>query len=205
MRYTASHVGSLGEVRIDVASNCYSDALPLLQQIWFRKLPVDFQSPTLALAAAILTADYCGSVFDFAGVKLGEDYAEAIRTVLGGSVIVQNVDGLNRALTTGELDIVVGRAGQPLPAVTPSDATPVVRLDWSGDFVDRGTATSAGFFFGAVQTNAHHFSNDARVSIATALLFGKEKCRDIYVAEPARNWTQVSSALHGIGVGIRSR
>jgi hypothetical protein len=205
MRYAASFLSALGEARIEFSSNCYTDAYPMLSTLTVRKLPVDLHAPTLALAAAILSADLCGNIFDFAGVRLGEDFAEAVGIVLGGDVSVLNVDGLGRTLATAEQDIVVGRAGHPMPSMSPVAGAPAVRLEWSGDFVDTRTASSAGFFFGGIQTNALYFADEARVSVAMALLFGRERCRDIIVAADAatrRSLAPVAEALRVVGISL---
>jgi hypothetical protein len=205
MRYAPSFVSSLGEARIEFNSNCYTDAYPLLATLWIRKLPVDLHAPTFALAGAILSSRYCGSVFEFGGVRLGEDYAEAIRIVLGRDVNVLNVDGLNRSLATAEQDVIASRAGRAIPATKSVDGTPIARVEWSGDFVDAATATSAGFFFGGVQTNALYFADEARVSVAMALLFGRDRCRDITIAADARTrkaLVPVGDALRVVGISL---
>ncbi len=205
MRYAPSFLSSVGETRIQLSSNCYTDAYPLLSTLTVRKLPVDLRAPTLALATAILSADLCGSIFDFSGVRLGDDFAEAIRIVLGREVSVLNVDGLGRGLATAEQDVVAGRAGRPLPVAPASDGTPIARIEWSGDFVDRDTASSAGFFFGGIQTNALYFADEARVSVAMALLFGRERCRDIAIAADAqtrKSLAPVADALRVVGITL---
>jgi len=205
MRYAASFLGSVGETRIEFTSNCYTDAYPMLSTLTVRKLPVDLHAPTLALAMAIVSADLCGSVFDFAGVRLGDDFAEAIRIVLGRDVTVLNVDGLGRSLATAEQDLVVGRAGRAFPTITPARGMPVARVEWSGDFVDTQAASSTGFFFGGIQTNALYFTNEARVSVAMALLFGRERCRDIAIAADAatrKSLIPVAEALRVVGISL---
>jgi hypothetical protein len=205
MRYSASFLSTVGETRIEFSSNCYTDAYPLLSTLTVRKLPVDLHAPTLALAIAIVSADLCGNIFDFAGVRLGDDFAEAIRIVLGREVSVLNVDGLGRSLATAEQDVVVGRAGRSPPSISPVGGMPIARVEWSGDFVDVETASSTGFFFGGIQTNALYFANEARVSVAMALLFGRERCRDIAIAADAgtrKSLTSVAEALRVVGISL---
>jgi hypothetical protein len=183
MRYSASFVGGLGETRIELASNTYADAYPMLRRLVFRKMPVDLKSQGLALAVAILTERYCGDVFEFSGIRVGSDYAEAIRTVLGEGTNIVNVDGMNRTFATGELDVVACNAAQPVPRVSGDGGTPLARIDWSGDFVDAETRSSSGFAFGAVQTNALYFADAFRVSVAVGLLFARDRCRTLHVPE----------------------
>lgn len=205
MRYAASFLNALGETRIEFSSNCYTDAYPLLSTLTVRKLPVDLHAPTLALAAAILSAELCGNIFEFSGVRLGDDFAEAIRIVLGHEVSVLNVDGLGRSIATAEQDVVVGRAGRALPSIVPADGAPVARIEWSGDFVDVETASSTGFFLGGIQTNALYFANEPRVSVAMALLYGRERCRDIAIAADGatrRSLAPVAQALRVVGISL---
>lgn len=205
MRYGASFAGGLGETRIELSSNTYSDAYPLLRRLVFRKMPVDLKSQGLALATAILTERYCGDVFEFSGIRVGSDYAEAIRTVLGEGTNIVNVDGMNRTFASGELDVAAHRASEPPPGVSADGATPLTRVDWSGDFVEAQTRTSAGFAFGAVQTNALYFADALRVSVAVGLLFARERCRTLYVPAPERQAPRQAAlveALRIVGVTL---
>lgn len=206
MRYTPSFAESLGETRIELASNSYSDSYPLLSRITFRKLAVDLKSQALALAAAILTDRQCGDVFEFSGVRVGSDYAEAIRTVLGDATNIINVDGMNRAFSTGEIDVAAFNASKPL-SVAAQGNTPLTRIDWSGDFVDVETRSSNGFSLGAVQTNALYLADAFRVSVAVGLLVGRDRCRRLYVAVPEnesafRRHRSVVEALRIVGVTL---
>ena len=202
MKYVATYAEDIGEARIELQSNSYSDAFPMLRRILLRKIAVDFTSPTTAVATAILTARYCGEVFDFPGVRIGGDYADALRIILGERTNVLGVDGMMRTLTTGELDITVGEAPGG-PRLEPADSTPLLNVDWSGDFVDPRTRSSKGFVFGGIQTNALFFADTTRVSIAMALLAGRERCRNIHViASSDAGLETIVRALQVIGVTL---
>ena len=206
MRYSASFAETLGETRIEFTSNNYSDAFPLLRRLMFRKLPIDLHSQALPLACALLTEQYCGELFEFANVKIGNDYAEAIRTIIGREANVLNVDGLNRNLTSGELDVETDEARRSGPMLAPFDNTPLARIEWSGDFVDPVSRSSNGFVFGSAQTNAGFFANPFRVSIAVGLLFARDRCRNLCVREngtPLREQNRIREALKIIGVSLK--
>lgn len=188
MRYAVSSESNPGETLIDLASNSYTDSFPLLRRLIFRKLEIDINRQMVPLACAVLTADHCGEQFEFSGITVGGEFAEAIRCMIGNAVNVVNADPLNRTLSTGEVDIACRRArlesgGPPLPRMP--DAVPVERIDWSGDFVDRSSRNSAGFCFGACHTNAHIIADEAQVSIAVALLHARDRCRNLYVPVPS--------------------
>ena len=205
MLYKASYLETLGETCIDLSSNAYSDAWPMLRRLVFRKIPIDRTAQCLPLACAILTRNNCGDSFDFAGIRVGSDYAEAIRTVLGSRTNIVNVDGFNRTFSTGEVDVIVNRAGTPPASPQHQARAPLARVDWSGDFVDPQTRSSAGFAFGAVQTNAAFFADPFSVSVAVGLLFGRDRCGNLHVAEPAidaRQYDTICEALRIIGVTL---
>ncbi len=206
MRYATNYSSALGEVRIDLVSNCYTDSFPLLRRLLFRKLPIDLKSSSTALAVAILTGDYCGELFDFGSVKLASDYAEAVRQLLGDGVNVMNVDGMARTLSGGEIDVVVQRAGEPFHELPTSGRVPVARVDWSGDFVALETRSSAGFTFGKVQTNAAFFADPFRVSVDVGLLFAPDRCRRLLVQAPANaaDAKAVRAALSIVGISLEA-
>ena len=112
------------------------------------------------------------------------------------------VDGMIRTLTTGELDVAIGSAPHG-PRPEPTDSTPLINVDWSGDFVDRETRSSKGFVFGAIHTNAGFFADKVRVSIALGLLVARERCRNLYVtANPDDALDDLARALQVIGVTL---
>lgn len=185
MRYQASYDDVLGETHVQLSSNCYTDAFPLLQTIVFRKQEIDLQSQSLPLACAILTARYCGEVFEFSGAKIGNDYAETIRRIIGPNTNVTSVDGHHRTISSGELDILSERARadqRAEPMQRSRDNTAFTRIDWSGDFVSTDTRNSQHYAFGAYHTNAEFFASGAHVSIAIGLLHGRDRCRNLFVA-----------------------
>lgn len=202
MKFEASYDPVLGETRVELASNCYTDALPMLPVIIFRQQDIDLKSQSLPLAVAILTARYCGEVFEFAGTKIGVDYADAIRMVLREGANINNVDGHFRTISTGEVDVVCEKArgdrGTPVVPRLP-DTIPLTRLDWSGDFVFPETRSSALHAFGQVHTNAEFFADQTRVSIALGLLYGRDRVRNLYVEGPAEDGV---GELGGIGAAL---
>ncbi|WIJ24027.1 hypothetical protein [Devosia sp. RR2S18] len=208
MRYTATYDAALGETCVELTSNCYTDALPLLSTIIFRKQEVDLKSQSLALACAILTARYCGEVFEFDGIKIGGDYAEAIRMVLRPGVNINGVDGHFRTISTGDVDIVCEKAradGHAPIANRLRDTVPLTRVDWSGDFVARSTRSSTNHAFGQMHTNAEFFADQATVSTALALLHGRDRVRNIYVECPSNDATDlkpIASSLSTVAIGL---
>jgi hypothetical protein len=208
MQYKASYFELLGETRIDLVSNAYSDAWPMLRRLTFRKMPIDLEAQCLPLATAILTRNYCGDVFEFAGVKIGSDYADAIRALLSPQTNVVNVDGFNRTFSTAEVDIVVNRAGKAATLPPNGGAAPLARVDWSGDFVDQQTRSSANFAFGAMQTNALYFADPFSVSVAVGLLFGRDRCGTLFVSPAAtdrKQYEAVREALRIIGITLEAK
>jgi len=202
MKYVASYAEGLGETSLELQTNSYSDSFPMLRKVLLRKIAVDLASPTTAVAAAILTARHCGDVFEFPGVKLGGDHADALRIILGKNISILGVDGMMRTLSTGELDVAIGPAPNG-PRPSPADTTPLINVDWSGDFVDPGTRSSRGFVFGAIQTNAGFFAETTRVSIALGLLVGRDRCRNLYVtAASDEGLDDIARALQVIGVSL---
>ena len=145
MKYQIAVDNALGETRITMSSNNYTDALPLVGTLILRKQDIDTKSQGLPLALALLTASYCGDTFEIEGMRIGNDYAEAIRRVIGRDVQVMGVDGMQRKISTGEVDIQVEKASavtRSNPAERPDDNVPLARLDWSGDPVDTASRNS---------------------------------------------------------------
>lgn len=205
MRFNASYLETLGETRVELVSNTYSDAWPMLRRIVFRKLPIDLNAQSLPLAVAVLTRSYCGDMFEFGGMKIGSDYADAIRTLLGPQANIVNVDGFHRSFSTGEVDVMVGRAGKSAPSPAHVGSAPLARVDWSGDFVDAESRSSSGFAFGAVQTNAAFFADAFSVSVAVGLLFGRDRCATLHVTETPGETADVEvirEALRIVGVTL---
>ncbi len=203
MRYTATYHAPLGETRIDLVSNTHTDGVPLLNRLFFRRTTIDLNAQSLPLAVAILTSDLCSEVFEFGNIKIANDYAAAIRHVLGPDVAISNVDGLNRNLSTGELDVIAGRAGE-IGTIRPAGDLASSRVDWNGDFVSVDARSSASFSFGSVQTNALYFAGATRVSIAIGLMAGRDKIRTLYV--PGRldqELEVIGTALFMVGIELQ--
>jgi hypothetical protein len=208
MRYQAVVDEALGETRIELSSNCYTDAYPLVRSIVFRKQDIDTKAQSLPLACAILTAGYCGDHFEFVGMRIGNDYADAIRTLLGPSTNIAGVDGHLRALAVGEVDIFAERATleRHAPAQRPGDTVAYSETTWSGDFVSKDTRSSSGHVTGSYFTNAELFADEDSVSIAVALLHGRDRCRTVYVpnrsGRSADRFEPVQDALFAVSVGL---
>ncbi|MGV3490082.1 MAG: hypothetical protein ACO1OG_02060 [Devosia sp.] len=207
MQYKASFVEALGETQVELVSNAYSDAWPMLRRLTFRKMPIDLGSQCLPLATAILTRNYCGDVFEFEGIRIGTDYADAIRALLSPQANVINVDGFNRSFATAEVDVMVNRAGKSADQPQHTGTAPLARVDWNGDFVDPQTRSSANFAFGAVQTNAMYFADPFSVSVAVGLLFGRDKTGRLIVSPPAADKKQLETirdALRIVGITLEA-
>lgn len=207
MRYTLSYQPTLGETRIEITSNCYGDAFPLVKRIVFRNQQIDVLSQSAALACAVLTADYCGEIFEVAGVRLGGEYATAVQHLVGRDVVVANVDGMNRALSTRDLDVAASEGRRPVPLNQPQDGVPLLIATWSGDPVDRSTRSSVGNVLGKYQTNANLIASEEQVSIAVGLLASRDRCRNLVVGigEGSTRLNQVQKALRIVGIDLSGR
>jgi len=208
MKYQVTVDEALGETRVALSSNCYTDAFPLVNTLILRKQDIDTRSQALPLAVALLTAPYCGEIFEFEGIRIGNDYAEAIRRVIGRDVTVLGVDGMHRKTSTGEVDIQCEKASagsRSRPAARPEDSVPLARVDWSGDPVDRATRNSSDSAQGAIHTNAALFADETTVSVAIALLYGRDSVRTIYVPGVEGGDAvveRIARALRPVSVGV---
>jgi hypothetical protein len=118
-------------------------------------------------------------------------------------VAVANVDGMNRTITPGEVDVYAAAASDPPPdqaSLRPGPATPLLRTDWSGDFVDTVSRRSDGFAFGAWHTNAAYFAEPVIVSVAIGLLLGRDRIRTLFVPEPADPVPGLSAVVSGLRI-----
>jgi uncharacterized membrane protein len=122
---------------------------------------------------------------------------------------VLGIDGFNRTISPGEIDIACHRAGSSSDASFATrlpDALPLTTTDWSGDFVDRHTRRSAGSVLGAYYTNAALFADDTLVSVAIGLIHGRDRCRTLLVPAPekpaAERAARVARALRIVGVSV---
>jgi hypothetical protein len=207
MLYRTELDDATGETHIELISNTFSDAWPMLKRITFRKASIDLKAQSLPLAAALLTRAYCGDVFEFEGVRIGSDYADAIQCLFSSRVNVLNVDGANRSFSTGELDFAVSKAGHERAMLRSPGRAPLVQIDWSGDFVDPEARSSQGFAYGGVHTNAQFFADDFTVSVAIGLLMARDRCATLAVAPPARtshDLKAVHEALRIVGVALET-
>lgn len=209
MRLNATYDDALGETQIELADTCYTDASPLVRRIVIRRADVDLKTQGLPLAAAILVAPFCGDQFEFAGTRIAGDYAEAIAMVIGRPVSVLGIDGFNRTISPGEIDIACYRAGTGADtafAPRPPDALPLTSTDWSGDFVDPRTRRSAGSALGEYYTNAALLADETLVSVAIGLIHGRDRCRTLIVPAPekagAERAARVARALRIVGVSV---
>jgi hypothetical protein len=209
MRCSASVNADLGETAVLLASNCYTDSMPLLQRIVFRKQPICTTSQSFPLAAALLIAGYCGEHFEFTDTKIGNDYAEAIRLVLGANTNISTVNAHHRTLSTRELDIFSSKSEFGLADGFRQNAlsdAPLSKVNWSGDFVDPRLQSSRGHHVGMYFTNANYFADNTTVSVALALIHGLDRLRIIYVPAPARtasDWhVKIAEALQIVSISL---
>lgn len=203
MRIAPSHDAGVGETRLAIDTNCYTDALPLLQTLIIRGPEIDLSAQSLALACAILLGEHIGDQLEVAGIRIGGDYAEAIERAIGRRVVVSGVDGLNRTISPGELDLYCAPAALALRPPEPSrlvDTAPFAAITWSGDFVDTTTRRSDGFALGQYFTNAALFAGSTRVSIALGLIHARDRCRTLSV--PAEG-DVTEGGLHDLGQALR--
>ena len=207
MRYTPVIDARLGEVRIEIAADCYTDALPLLRHLQIRRLPVDLSCQSIALACALLTGERIGDHFEFAGMKIGGDYAEAIERVIGRRVVVAGVDGFDRTISSGDVDIhcAPAAARSDVPDVRSATPIPFTNITWSGDFVARPSRRSTGFALGDYHTNAGLFADPTVVSIAIGLIHGRDRCRTLWVPATEGSSSRmdaITAALRIVGVTL---
>jgi hypothetical protein len=209
MRCSASVNADLGETAVLLASNCYTDSMPLLQRIIFRKQPICTTSQSFPLAAALLIASHCGEHFEFADMKIGSDYAEAIRLVLGENTNISTVNSHHRSLSTREHDIFSSKSEFGLAGGFRPDArsdAPMSKVNWSGDFVDSRLQSSRGHHVGMYFTNANYFTDSTTVSVALALIHGMDRLRIIYVPAPTRaasDWhLKIAEALQIVSISL---
>lgn len=206
MRYAFSYDPALRQTQIEVSPNCYGDALPLVPRVLFRNVQLDVTSQGAALACAILFEGYCGEVFEVTGTRVGPDYAQAIVSLLDPDSIVQNVDGMQRALSRRELDVVCTLNGSPLDRPA-SDGVPALHLSWSGDVVDRTRRTSVGSAIAGAHTNALLVATPLRVSAALGLMISGDRCRNLYVCADGanrRDIVRLKASLDIVGVSVRA-
>ncbi len=209
MRCAASVNAELGETAVALASNSYTDSMPLLQRIIFRKQPLCTTTQGFPLACALLVAGYCGEHFEFADTKIGSDTAEAIRLLLGAATNISTVDSHHRTLSTRQFDIFCSRAEGGLAddfrLAAPGDV-PLSKIDWSGDFVNPRLQSSHGSHIGMYFTNAGLFADSTTVSVALALIHGLDRARTIYVpaaAGGASDWhRKIAEALRIVSITL---
>jgi len=205
MKFTIETNEPLGETRVVMTSNCYTDAFPLVNSIILRKQDIDTKQQILPVAVALLVANYCGEVFEFEGIRIGNDHADAIRRIIGRDVSVLNVDGMQRTVSTGEIDIQCEKATGRMPvreALRPDDTTPFLKLDWSGDPVSIYSRNSWNSAQGMIHTNAALFADDVTVSVAMALIYGRGAVRTIHVAEGETGIDHLNAVLRPIAVSV---
>jgi len=187
---------------IDIAGNCFTDTLPLVQRVIFYNAEFNDAGPEMALAAAVLTRRYCGELFEMVGLKLPIDVAEAIRTLIPRATGVFPVDGTDCALSTGEQSIVFIEASQPRLPVP----GPVLQIEWSGDFVDPATRRCGDFRYGRYLTNAALLADHVEVSIAIGLLEAGMKCGRPHVplprGVPSARYAEIVAALRLVAIDL---
>lgn len=206
MHCVAKLEGGTGLLTIDIKENCHTDAMPLVQQITVDNAEFDIRSGAFALAVALLVRRYCGDVINLEPGPLGLEYARAIGSLCERAVNVTPVAGLDRAHSTGELDVVCAPARMGSVVWTPPDTFPVLSVDWSGDPVEATSRRSQGHRQGRFFTNAALVTDETSVSIALGLMHAGSACRNLIVPAPkaaGKSFDEVARALAMVGVALQ--
>lgn len=196
-------------ITVTGSANCDTDSMPLVPQVFFRHYLGAYDPEYGTLAGAILFARHCGSVADFASVKIGIDAARAIRAIVPDVEDVLPIDGMKREIGKGTAALVVGEACQMFGGAAISSVGRAARaVTWSGDFVTAGTRNSAGYIGGDVFTNALLVAGSTSISVALALLIAGRSLRDIYVPAPpeaeADDLARLSAGLAFVSIKLRT-
>lgn len=209
MRFSLAKSPELGETEVSLSSSCYTDSLPLLRRLIFRKQPIDTNTQGFALATAILLAGYCGEHFEFSDKVIGMDYGEAIRLILGTNTHIASVNGHQRNLSTREFDVASSTPESNF-SVSPSQrqqsGVPLSAITWSSDFVDRSSRHSKEHQTGMYFTNANFFADPTTVSIALALIHGADRVGTVYVqmpqGGPTEHLTAIANGLRVVSISL---
>lgn len=175
----------LNELRVRLEINNYTDSMPLIQEIIFRKQAIRTSSQAFALAIAILISEYCGDFFEIPHLTVGRDYVEAIRAILGGQTNITPVNGEARALASNDTVVFSRQAGSGIAAfengLHEPRSVPLVCIDWFDDFVDPISRNSLSSQIGMYYTNAMLVAGSEFVSVAMALIHGGDNVGRIMV------------------------
>jgi hypothetical protein len=206
MRYRLTFDASLTSTSLELIENCHTDTTPLLRRIFFHNAEFDVSASASALAAALLTRNYCGELAEFER-PVGVEYARAIGLLAVQLVGVSPINGLDRSHATAERDIICAPARLDRLAWSPSEGIPLMSLDWSGDFIVPGTNSSTGYRQGRYFTNAGVIADETTVSIAVGLMHSGGLCRNLIVplteAGSAARFEPVCAALELVGIALR--
>jgi hypothetical protein len=197
MRIKARYDQVQETILVTATGNCHTDAVPLVSELTIANARFDLKCSAFHLGCAILLRDYCGEVIEFEGAVVGPDFGEAIRMALRAPATVNAVDGLERSLTLGQVDVACFPA-RHRDIDWPIDAeVPLVVANWSGDFVPPGGRRATEQVIGRYFTNAGLIADETTVSIALGLMAGGNRLRRLLVPVPRGTSTKAYDALVG--------
>lgn len=201
MRLSVTHDEATETTSICFASNCHTDAVPLVDRAIFYNAAFDVTSPAAALAGAVLFADYCGESLEFDGLSVSLDLVAGLQRMLPQVRAVTPVDSMRRDLFRPGIEIAcaeAGRDGMGRIALR-GGSVQLSRLSWSGDF-----PVSPPEERGAIFTNAMLVAQSStRVSIAMALLAAGNGASRLHVeAGPDEDFSSVVAGLRMVGVEL---
>lgn len=201
----ASSMGKSGRLSMEISGTGYGDAMPMVRRIYFDGLDAAPASAGLVLASAVLVADYCGEVLEFANLTpgVGFDVLDAVRGIVDVSVNIHPISAADRALSVRNVDVAAAEARDLAfwrADIGRGDGTFFSELHWSGDPVDHATRSSRSFRNSGFSTNAALVAAPHRVSIAFALLKHGLTIRDLWVAGADQ---RLVSALGIVGIGLQ--
>lgn len=206
MRYEANVDHQVLATSLTLSENCYTDSLPLTTELFFKNAEFAIDSGAFSLACIILTRRHLGERADFDGRNVGIEFARAMHVVCSRLLGVEPVKGADRTPSTPEVDIACAPARLGPLKIDVADGLPLVRVDWSGDTVDRNRRNSQGFAYGRYFTNAGLIADDTSVSIAIGLMHGGMRCRRLFVAATpdveAGGYADIAAALHVVGIQL---
>jgi hypothetical protein len=204
MQFAASIDSVRSLTQISLRESCHTDTFPLTMNLFVANAEFDVRAGAFALGLAVLTRSYCGETASFPG-PIGLEYARAIQVAVPQLLEVGTVNGFDRSLTTGDLDVVCFQARRERPKWTPTDGAAPMSIDWTGDVVDRAQRSSTGFHLGRYFTNFELVSDETTASIAIGLMHAGALCRNLVVPSPRdmpRDVERLREALSIVGITL---
>ncbi|HUV33252.1 MAG TPA: hypothetical protein VMW31_06740 [Devosiaceae bacterium] len=208
MRIEVKHLPDLDTVAMRCTENCDTDSRPLVPEVQFRHCPAAFDPATASVAAAVVFADYCGEVVEFADAPVGLDHRAAVAAILPHATAIYPIDASLKDIRQGRDSIVVCEAAE-LPGRFGTGAALRGRsrlITWNGDFIDAESRDPSRHVTGQVATNARLVAGSVAVSLALGLLIGGRNAYGIRIGEPEepqrRRAASLREALASIGVSV---